>query len=140
MAARLTRARRHRPPASNFSQVIYGLVLLATMLTGAACIMCLAAAASPRLGVPLLFGTGMSMVPFFALGNTLLRQLVTDEMRGRVMSMWILIFMGTMPVAGFLSGAAADRFGPRPTLAAGGLFILVFGLAAGLLTPRLHQL
>jgi MFS family permease len=117
-----------------------GLVLILCMVSGGACIAGLAMASSPAAAIPLLFGTGMSMVTFFALGNTLVQQLVTDEMRGRVMSMWLLTFIGTMPVSGFLSGAAADRFGPRPTLAACGLVILVFGLAAGLLTPRLRQM
>jgi MFS family permease len=117
-----------------------GLTLLAAMLSGGTCIVCFAVAPSPWAAVPLLFGTGMSMVTFFALGNTLLQQLVTDEMRGRVMSMWLLTFIGTTPFASLLSGAAADRFGPRPTLAACGLVVLLFGLAAGLLNARLREL
>jgi predicted MFS family arabinose efflux permease len=117
-----------------------GLVLLAVMMSGGACIVCFAAAASPRAGIPFLFGTGVSMVTFFALGNTLLQQLVTDEMRGRVMSMWLLTFIGTTPFASLLSGAAADRFGPRPTLAACGLVVLLFGLTAGLFNPRLREM
>ncbi|MFL6254575.1 MAG: MFS transporter [Pyrinomonadaceae bacterium] len=117
-----------------------GLILLVAMLSAGTCITAFASVTTPRLAVPLLFATGMSMVTFFALGNTLVQQLVTDEMRGRVMSMWILSFIGTMPVGSFLSGAAADRFGPRPTLAACGLVVLVFGLAAGLGTPRLREM
>jgi MFS family permease len=117
-----------------------GLVLLACMLSGGACIVCFAAASSPRAGVPFLFGTGVSMVTFFALGNTLLQQLVTDKMRGRVMSMWLLTFIGTTPFASLLSGAAADRFGARPTLAACGLVVLLFGLTSGLFNPRLREM
>jgi MFS family permease len=117
-----------------------GLILLASMLSAGTCITAFAAVASPRLAVPLLFATGVSMVTFFALGNTLVQQLVTDEMRGRVMSMWILTFIGTMPFGSFLSGAAADRFGPRPTLAACGLVVLLFGLTAGLANPRLREM
>jgi MFS family permease len=117
-----------------------GLFLLASMLSAGTCITGLASVSSPRLALPLLFATGVSMVTFFALGNTLVQQLVTDEMRGRVMSMWILTFIGTLPFGSFLSGAAADRFGPRPTLAACGLVVLVFGLAAGLGTPRLREM
>jgi dipeptide/tripeptide permease len=110
------------------------------MLSAGACIVALASVSTPRLGVPLYFATGMSLVVFFALGNTLVQQLVSDEMRGRVMSMWLLTLIGTMPFGSFLSGAAADRFGPRPTLAACGLVVLVFGLAAGLGTPRLREM
>ena len=117
-----------------------GLILLASMLSAGTCITAFASVTSPRLAVPLLFATGMSMVTFFALGNTLVQQLVTDEMRGRVMSMWILTFIGTLPFGSFLSGASADRFGPRPTLAACGIVVLVFGLMAGFGTPRLREM
>ncbi|MDT7690560.1 MAG: hypothetical protein QOE46_3319 [Acidobacteriota bacterium] len=117
-----------------------GLFLLGSLLAGGACITGFASAATPTAAIALLFGTGLSMVCFFALGNTLLQQLVRDEMRGRVMSMWILTFVGTMPVGSFLSGAAADRFGPRPTLAACGLVILLFGLTVGLRNPRLREI
>ena len=61
-------------------------------------------------------------------------------MRGRVMSMWILAFIGTMSVAGFLSGRAADIYGPRPTLAACGLVIVLFVLTVALRNPRLREI
>jgi predicted MFS family arabinose efflux permease len=89
--------------------------------------------------VPLLFAAGMSMVVFFALGNTLIQQLVSEEMRGRVMSMWLLTFIGTMPFGSFLSGAAADRFGPRPTLAACGAVVLLFALTVASRNPSLRE-
>ena len=117
-----------------------GLLLLGGMLAGGAGIVGFATAASPWAAVPLLFATGMSMVSVFALGNTLIQQLVTEAMRGRVMSMWILTFIGTTPFGSFLSGAAADRFGPRPTLAVCGLVIVLFGLTAGLRNPRLREI
>jgi MFS family permease len=117
-----------------------GLFLLGSLFLGGACITALGAAASPAAAVPVLFVTGMSMVSLFALGNTLLQQLVRDEMRGRVMGMWILTFVGTMPFGSFLSGAASDRFGPRPVLAACGLVILLFGLAVASRNPSLREM
>jgi MFS family permease len=116
-----------------------GLFLLGSLLSGGACITALGTA-SAGAAVLLLFGTGLSMVCFFALGNTLLQQLVHDEMRGRVMSMWLLTFIGTMPLGSFLSGAAADRFGPRPVLVACGLVILLFGLAVASRNPSLREM
>jgi MFS family permease len=117
-----------------------GLFLLGSLLAGGTCITSFASAATPSVALPLLFGTGLSMVCFFALGNTLLQQLVRDEMRGRVMSMWILTFIGTMPLGSFLSGASADRFGVRPTLAVCGLVIIVFGLTVASRNPRLREI
>ncbi|MFN2415464.1 MAG: MFS transporter, partial [Pyrinomonadaceae bacterium] len=116
-----------------------GLLLLGSLFSAGACITALGAA-SPAAAVPLLFVTGMSVVCLFALGNTLLQQLVRDEMRGRVMSMWILTFIGTMPVGSVLSGAASDRFGPRPVLSACGIVILVFGLAVASRNPSLREM
>jgi len=117
-----------------------GLFLLGSMLGAGTCITLFAAAGAPAYAIPLLFGVGVSMVSFFALGNTLLQQLVREGVRGRVMSMWILTFIGTMPAGSFLSGAAADRFGPRPVVAACGLVVLLFGLSAAWLNPRLREM
>jgi MFS family permease len=116
-----------------------GWFALGSSLSGGVCIVCFALAPAAA-GLPLLFGVGFSMVCFFAVGNTLLQQLVTDEMRGRVMSMWILTFIGTMPFGSFLSGAAADRYGPRPTLAACGLVVVLFALTVSLRNPRLREI
>jgi MFS family permease len=117
-----------------------GLFLLGSLCGGGASIIGFSAATQVALALPLLFLTGFSMVSFFALGNTLLQQLVRDEMRGRVMSMWLLTFLGTMPVGSFLSGAAADRFGPRPTLAACGLVLLLFALTVASRNPSLREI
>jgi MFS family permease len=117
-----------------------GLFLLGTLFGGGSCLVAFASVASAWAAMPLLFGTGFSMVCFFALGNTLLQQLVRDEMRGRVMSMWLLTFIGTMPIASVLSGAAADRFGPRPTLAACGAVVLLFAFAVASRNPSLREI
>ncbi len=117
-----------------------GLFLLGTLFGGGSCIVAFASVPRAWMALPLLFGTGLSMVSFFALGNTMLQQLVRDEMRGRVMSMWLLTFIGTMPVASVLSGAAADRFGPRPTLAACGAVILLFALSVASRNPSLREI
>ena len=117
-----------------------GLFLLGSLFGGGACIVGFASVPRVSLALPLLFGMGFSMVSFFALGNTLLQQLVRDEMRGRVMSMWLLTFLGTMPVGSFLAGASADRFGPRPTLAACGAVIILFALTVASRNPSLREL
>lgn len=73
-----------------------------------------------------IFGMGFSIVACVAVINTSLQQLVTDEMRGRVMSMFILSFIGTMPVGNLIAGAASQRFGAPHTLATGGIIIALF--------------
>jgi MFS family permease len=117
-----------------------GRFLLTSVFTGGACIMAFAEVGRLAVALPLLFGAGFSMVCFFAVGNTLLQQLVTDQMRGRVMSMWLLTFIGTMPFGSLISGRAADNFGPRPTLAVCGLIVLLFAVAIGASYPRLREI
>ncbi|HYY97545.1 MAG TPA: MFS transporter [Pyrinomonadaceae bacterium] len=117
-----------------------GLFLLGSLFGAGACIVGFASAGGVGAALPLLFGAGFSMVCFFALGNTLLQQLVRDEMRGRVMSMWLLTFIGTLPLGSVLSGASADRFGARPTLAACGLVLLLFGLTVASRNPSLREI
>ena len=117
-----------------------GLFLLGTLFGGGSCIVAFASVASAWAALPLLFGTGFSMVCFFALGNTMLQQLVRDEMRGRVMSMWLLTFIGTLPISSVLAGASADRFGPRPTLVACGLVLILFALTVASRNPNLREI
>lgn len=102
----------------------------------------IAFALSKQLTVSLifLFAVGLSIVTSVAVVNTLLQQLVTDQMRGRVMSMFILSFMGTMPFGNLLAGAASHRFGAPHTLAAGGLIIALYSLIVGTVNDRLREL
>src|SRR5437764_5732982 len=73
-----------------------------------------------------LFALGFAIVCSVAVTNTLLQKLVKDEMRGRVMSMFMLSFIGAMPIGNLIAGAASHRFGVQHTLAVGGLIIAVF--------------
>lgn len=107
------------------------LFMLGAAFSGGACLVGFALAGRPFVSLALLFGVGFSMVGFFAVANMLLQQLVQDEMRGRVMSMWILALIGTMPVGSFISGLAAERLGVQWTLATGGFIILAFVLLIG---------
>ena len=87
-----------------------------------------------------LFGVGFMIVTAVAVINTLLHKLVTDQMRGRVMSMFILSFVGTMPIGNLLAGAVAARYGAPWTLAGSGVCIVLFVLVVGLTNHRLRQL
>lgn len=87
-----------------------------------------------------LFGVGFTVVTSIAVTNTLLQQLVTDEMRGRVMSMFILSFIGAMPLGNLLAGAVSHRYGAPFTLAAGGLCIIVYITVVAIRNRRLRQL
>jgi predicted MFS family arabinose efflux permease len=99
-------------------------------------------ALSPRLALSLvfLFGLGFSLVVCVATINTLLQKLVTDEMRGRVMSMFILSFIGTIPIGNLVAGTASNHFGPQHTLATGGIIVSVVATAVAIFNKRLRDL
>jgi len=99
-------------------------------------------ALSPRLTMSLvfLFGVGFSLVVCVATINTLLQKLVTDQMRGRVMSMFILSFMGTMPIGNIAAGAASNHFGPQHTLATGGIIVALVATGVTIFNKRLRDL
>ena len=97
---------------------------------------------STHFGVTLifLFLLGFGIVCSVAVTNTLLQKLVTDEMRGRVMSMFMLSFIGTMPIGNLVAGSASQRFGVQRTLAAGGVIIAIFTAIVAARSPRLREL
>ena len=75
-----------------------------------------------------LAGTGFGMMLFFSTSNTTVQTIVPDEMRGRVMGIWALIFGGMIPFGSLEAGAVAHYFGTSATLAIGAI---VCALAAG---------
>ncbi|MGH7612095.1 MAG: MFS transporter [Candidatus Dormibacteria bacterium] len=120
--------------------VIGGLVTAARGRTGtrtlvlAACgfgVVLLFAALAPVLGVEYLAMAlvGWASITFIAQGNSTLQLAAAPQMRGRVMSLWAVAFMGTTPIGGPLIGWVTASAGPRVGLATGALSCL---LAAGL--------
>jgi MFS family permease len=114
-------------------------VLFGSMMFGL-CITGFALSSRLALSLTFLFGLGFALVVSVALTNTLLQKLVTDQMRGRVMSMFILSFMGTMPIGSLLAGAASNHFGPQHTLAAGGLVVTMMAAGVSIFNKRLRAL
>jgi MFS family permease len=64
---------------------------------------------------------GWGMLLFFSTVNTLLQTSASDEMRGRVMGIWALVFGGMMPVGGLEAGSLSHWLGVPWTIAIGAL-------------------
>jgi len=78
----------------------------------------------------LLVPTGFFMI-FFAQATNQRIQLGTDAaFRGRVMAMFVLVFLGTTPVGAPAIGWLTEHFGPRLGIWLGGLGSLIAGLVA----------
>jgi len=68
----------------------------------------------------LLVFIGFSVMIENGSSNTLIQSMVPDRLRGRVMSVYSMMFMGMAPIGSLLAGAAADRIGAPLTVAFGG--------------------
>jgi MFS family permease len=105
--------------------IAYGALLL-----GAAN---LAFAASPNFYVSLAitFLIGYSLMRQLAAANTTIQTMIPDDYRGRVMSLYSMCVVGIGPFGSLAAGAFAGRFGPRLTMAAGGVLSLAAGALFG---------
>jgi len=76
------------------------------------------------LGLMLLTGTGQMIL--MASSNTILQTVVDDDKRGRIMSFYIMAFMGATPVGSLIAGSMASKIGAPWTVFIGGL-VCIFG-------------
>jgi MFS family permease len=72
--------------------------------------------------------TGFGMVVQLAASNTILQTIADDDKRGRVMSFFVMSFMGLSPFGSLLFGGLANYIGAPNTLLIGGVCVLVGGL------------
>ncbi len=73
------------------------------------------------VSVILLLPVGYCMMLQMACSNTLIQVMVPDALRGRVMAVYSMMFMGMAPVGALLGGALADRLGAQVTVGIGGV-------------------
>jgi MFS family permease len=72
------------------------------------------------------FFLGMAMILLTATMNTLVQSAITDRLRGRVMSLYVLVFLGPLPFGNLLAGRLAEYLGVVATLQLGaGICLLV---------------
>jgi MFS family permease len=74
-----------------------------------------------RLSVAFLLPVGFCMMLQMSSSNTLIQAMVPDHLRGRVMAVYSMMFMGMAPWGAFFAGALADRVGAPITLSLGGI-------------------
>jgi MFS family permease len=85
----------------------------------------------------MLVPTGIALMTFTSAANATVQLSVAPEMRGRVMGLYMFVFMGTNPLGAPLVGWMAEQFGPRLSIVAGGVVAALAALAVTLLAaPR----
>jgi MFS family permease len=103
-----------------------------------AALMAFGSSRSLGLSAVILGLAGFCMMTQMAASNTLLQFLAPDELRGRIMAFYSMMFMGMAPFGALGAGAAAARLGAPLTVALGGLASIGGGLVFAWRLPRLR--
>jgi MFS family permease len=92
------------------------------------------------LALLVLVGIGWGFMLVFNLMNALIQTQVTDELRGRVMSIYSLVFFGVMPLGSLLGGAVAEWTSEPTTVVLSALITLSFAVFLWVRKPELRAL
>jgi MFS family permease len=115
------------------------------LLVGAALgfgILSLIAAGAPTLALELvvLAPLGAVAVTLAASVNSALQLASEPNMRGRVMALYSIVFLGSTPIGGPLAGWLAEAIDPRAALVMAGVGALIAGLLARIAFERIAQI
>lgn len=80
-------------------------------------------------GLPMLLLVGFGFMVQLASSNTVIQTIVDDDKRGRVMSFYMMAFLGAMPFGSLSAGWLADHIGAPMTLRLGGTMCLLAAAA-----------
>ena len=93
---------------------------------------------SLALSIVLLLPAGFCMLIQMASSNTLIQTMVPDALRGRVMSVYSMMFMGMAPFGALLAGVIAKGLGAPLTVALGGAVCIMGSLVFGWKWPAMR--
>jgi len=92
------------------------------------------------LSLSLLLLTGFGMMVHMASSNTILQTMVDDDKRGRVMSLYVMAFMGMAPFGSLAGGTLAGRIGATNTLIIGGASCILGSFLFTKILPSLREM
>ena len=84
----------------------------------------------------LLVATGAAVLTFTTSANAIVQLGCEAAVRGRVMALYVLVFLGGTPVGAPVVGLVAERYCPRSSLVVGGLVSALSAVVAGLVLAR----
>lgn len=115
----------------------YRLLVTVTLAFGLLTVV-VSVAPTLSLALALLVLMGAASGSFIVAGNSLLQLHAKGPMRGRVMSLWAIVFLGSTPIGGPLTGFLAAHLGTRATLAIGGAAAVLAAGGAALALRRIR--
>jgi len=83
-----------------------------------------------------LVPVGVTSLTFITAANATMQLAVDPVMRGRVMALYMAVFMGGTPIGAPLVGALAEAFGARWSLLAGGIISATAAVVCAVLLAR----
>ena len=90
------------------------------------------------VSVILLLPVGYFMMLQMSSSNTLIQVMVPDALRGRVMAVYSMMFMGMAPIGALFGGALAEHLGAPITVAVGGMASVAGACWFGLQLPKIR--
>ena len=81
------------------------------------------------LSLLLIAAVGFAQIAFSALANTTLQTVTPNHLRGRVMSVYMLVFAGSTPIGNLFIGGVAHLFGAPISLLSGAVLSLIAAIA-----------
>lgn len=88
--------------------------------------------------VILLVPVGFFVMVQMASSNTLIQSMVPERLRGRIMSIYSMMFMGMMPLGALLAGWLAGRISAPWTVALGGMGAIIGAVVFGRNLPKIR--
>ena len=92
------------------------------------------------LSMALLAASGFMLMMGTAASNTILQTIVEDDKRGRVMSFYVMAFLGVAPLGSLLGGSLASHFGAPRVVQIAGAMCMVASAVFALRLPALRRL
>ena len=108
-------------------------LLITLCLVGGATCVAFALSTSQEVSLLLLIALGASAVMSMTVTNTTLQTMTPEHMRGRILSIWILLAFGVAPLGNLVAGWVAQLIGASLTLAFAGSLCLITTLFIALL-------
>jgi MFS family permease len=86
-----------------------------------------------------LIGIGWSFMMIMNNSNAMMQSLVPDHLRGRVMSVYTLVFFGAMPLGSLFAGSFAQKFNEPLTVMLGAGVLMVMAVASWIFLPNIRK-
>jgi predicted MFS family arabinose efflux permease len=96
----------------------HGVLALQVQIVFAVLLICFALSRNLIVSFVALFLAGACLITLFSSITSMVQMNISEELRGRVMSIFMLAFRGGMPLGSLVSGQLADRFSAPTALVA----------------------